>query len=78
MLVSAVLLLDIGAFMLLVILSMSYGDVTHLQGNEAYERFERGVLVGWWLWKGINAAALAVLLYRVFRRILAYQEPSKG
>ncbi|QIL78356.1 hypothetical protein [Hymenobacter sp. HDW8] len=67
-LVSSVLLVDIVAYLLLAMLSMSYGDVTHLLEDEAYQRFERSVTVGWWLWWGINVGTLAVLLYRLFKQ----------
>ena len=66
--VSAVLLLDVGAFLLLTTLSMSYGDVTDLLEDEAYQQSERGVSMGWWLWWGVNAAIVAILLYRVIQR----------
>jgi len=57
-LVSSILLLDIGAFLLLAILSISYGDVTELLEDKSYQRLERSVTVGWWLWWGINAGYL--------------------
>jgi hypothetical protein len=45
-LVSAVLLLDVSAFLLLATLSMSYGDVTDLLEDETHQQFERGATVG--------------------------------
>ena len=73
MLVSAVLLLDVGAFPLLTTLSMSYGDVTDLLEDEAYQQSERSVSMGWWLWWGVNVAIVAMLLYRTFQRRAAAQ-----
>ena len=67
-LVSSILLLGIGAFLLLAILSMSYGDVTEPLEDKSCQRLERSVTVGWWLWWGINAGILGVLLYRLFKR----------
>ena len=62
------LYLGIGAFFLLAILSMSYGDVTEPLEDKSCQRLERSVTVGWWLWWGINAGILGVLLYRLFKR----------
>lgn len=77
--VSLLLLLDIGAFLFLAIESMSYGDTTDLLADESYQRFEHGVTVGWWLWWGINAALLAVLLYRAIKQYAAArQQTAKG
>jgi len=75
--VSSILLLDIGALLLLTMLSMSYGDVTDLLEDEAYQRFERGVSIGWWLWWGVNAAIIAVLFYRVVQQ-LRQQLPTRS
>ncbi|GGF27341.1 hypothetical protein GCM10011383_43750 [Hymenobacter cavernae] len=47
---------------------MSYGDETDLLEDEAYQRFERSVTFGWWLWWGVNAGILALLLYRLFKQ----------
>lgn len=78
-LVSFILLLDLVAFLFLAIESMSYGDVTHLLEDKAYQRFECFVTMGWWFWWGINAATLAVLLYRfVKQNATAYQQLPKG
>ncbi|OUJ68768.1 hypothetical protein BXP70_27430 [Hymenobacter crusticola] len=65
---SAILLLDSGALLLLIVLSMSYGDETDLLEDEAYQRFEHSVTLGWWFWWGLNAALLARLLYRLLKQ----------
>lgn len=67
-LASAGLLLDVGTFLLLVVLSMSYGDETNLLENEAYQQSERRITIGWWLWWVVNAGIIALLFYRAFRQ----------
>ena len=73
-LVSAVLLLDIGAFLILFIQSLHFSDETDLLEDEAYQRFELGVSLGWWLWWGINAAMLVVVMYWAFKQSVAVRQ----